>query len=338
MFLAGALCPAAIGAADLSGLYSDAVLAERKARYEPSIRWNFENLVLGSLTPKERAKIGDIQLALPLRGQGALRRHPMAFYAGGKTVVVPIMSVKFFDDLTLAFAYFSTKGLSLEPVSDYVGMLKYRNAADIGGRFPPPLEALGLSYDIWKTDKKVDNASRNALKSGLVWVMAHELGHIFFRHRGYANISVEEVQRQEAAADAFANRIMRRIGVTPMGMPIFFMAMAHLEPLRGDFQSDGAWMQYLRERATHPLTADRMVRLAQGLLNRPSDFASGEADIESGTQRVAFVAERIRGIGDMLADPDVQRTIMVKALAADLVSLKRWQSTEPLSPFDGRRQ
>jgi hypothetical protein len=255
-----ALRPTGILAADLSALYADAELGERKARYEPRIRWNFENLILGSLTPAERSKLGEVRLVLPLRGQGALRGHPMAYYAGGKTVVVPIMSVKFFDDLTLAFAYFSTKGLNLEPVADYVGMLKYRSAADIGGRFPPPLEALGLSYDIWKTDKKVDDVSQQALKSGLVWIMAHELGHISHGHRGYADIRADDAQRQEAAADAFANRIMRRIGVPPIGMPIFFTAMAHLEPSRGDFQSNDAWTKYLSTKATHPLTADRMVR------------------------------------------------------------------------------
>ena len=255
-----ALRPTGILAADLSALYADAELGERKARYEPRIRWNFENLILGSLTPAERSKLGEVRLVLPLRGQGALRGHPMAFYAGGKTVVVPIMSVKFFDDLTLAFAYFSTKGLNLEPVADYVGMLKYHSAADIGGRFPPPLEALGLSYDIWKTDKKVDDVSQQALKSGLVWIMAHELGHISHGHRGYADIRADDAQRQEAAADAFANRIMRRIGVPPIGMPIFFTAMAHLEPSRGDFQSNDAWTKYLSTKATHPLTADRMVR------------------------------------------------------------------------------
>ncbi len=334
------ILPNTAAAADLAMLYSDAVLAERKARYEPHIRWNFDNLVVGSLTPQERAKLGRVVLELPLRGEGELRGHPLAFYAGGRTVTVPIMSVKFFDDLTVAWAFFWANDMSLEPVTDYLGMLKYRDPQEIGGRFPPPFEALGVAPNAWETDTAVDDVSQKALKSALVWIMAHELGHLYHGHRGYVGVSAEQAQENEAQADRFANTIMRRIGVAPMGMAQFFMMMAHFDRNAADFSSPEEWQAWLSEQNTHPLTASRMTALADDLLRSPEDFAATESDVAAGVERVRYVAAQIRGIGDLLADPDIQRSIALKALATDPQSLRRWQAAATGAPaaeaFHGR--
>jgi hypothetical protein len=335
-----ALAPAPVAAADLSNLYSDAVLAERLSRYEEHIRWNFDNVVLGSLTPAERQALGPVRLDIPLRGAGDMRGHPLAFYAGGGVVTVPVQSVKFFDDLTLAWAYFWANGLSLEPVTDYVAMVKYRDPAEFGGRFPPPLEALGVPADSWKTDPKVDDVSQKALKSALVWIMGHELGHVYHGHQGYAGVSAEAAQAHEVEADRFANTIMRRIGVPPLGMSQFFMVMAHFEPNRADFASEAAWTDYYRSESTHPMTAERMTALADDLMRAPEEFASSEADVAAGVALVEFAATQIRGIGDILADPEIQRSIAAKALATDLTSLRRWQAAAgapagAVAAFDG---
>ncbi len=335
------IAPTDLTAADLSTLYSDELLTERKERYEPSIRWNFDNLVIGSLTPAERAELEPVTLALPLRGEGAFRGHPLAFYAGGTTITVPIMSVKFFDDLTLAWAYFWANGLSLEPVTDYLGMIKYRDPAEIGGHFPPPLEALGVAPDAWKTDQAVDDVSQKALKSALVWIMAHEFGHIYHRHQGYVGVSAEQAQNNEAEADRFANKIMRRIGVAPMGMAQFFMMMAHFDPSPVDFKDRAAWEAYLANEATHPVTGLRMAAMADDLMRAPEDFAATEADQAAGAERIKYVAQQIRGIGDFLMDLDIQKSIAAKALATDLSSLQRWKKSGRVAPaaaemaFDG---
>ncbi|NIR29603.1 MAG: hypothetical protein GWN84_09900 [Gammaproteobacteria bacterium] len=331
--------PGALAAVDLSDLYTEAELAQRKTRYEPNIRWNFDNVVLGSLTPAERAQLGAVRLVLPLHGEGRLRGHPLAFYAGGRTVTVPIMSVKFFDDLTVAWAYFWANELSLEPVTDYLGMLKYRRPDEIGGRFPRPLEALSVPADAWKTDPGVDDVSQKALKSALVWIMAHELGHIYHGHRGYAGISADDAQRHEMEADRFANQIMRRIGVAPLGMVQLFMMIAHFDPNPVDFADAASWEAYLARDATHPLTASRMRALADDLLRSPQDFVSSETDQAAGVQRIRFVAEQIRGIGEFLNDRDIQQSMAVKALATDPKSLRAWKgpaaSEGGARPFEG---
>jgi hypothetical protein len=78
--------------------------------------------------------------------------------------------------------------------------------------------------------------------------------------------------------------------------------------------------------------------LADELLTRPGDFASNDADLESGIRVIEFIADNVRQIGSILADPDIQRAITVKALATDLVSLRRWQSSgkSSITSFDGR--
>lgn len=333
--------PTGLPAADLSMLYPDEVLIERKERYEPHIRWNFDNLVIGTLTPSERAGLGPVTLAVPLRGEGLYRGNPLAFYARGATIYVPVMSVKFFDDLTLAWAYFEVNNLSIEPVTDYLGMLKYRDPVELGGRFPPPLEALGVAPDAWKTDPVIDDISQKALKSALVWIMAHELGHIYFRHRGYAGVSARQAQLNEAEADRFANGIMRRIGIAPTGMALFFMAMAHFDPNPVDFAGIGAWEAYLASQAHHPLTGSRLVAMADDLMRAPEDFAATETDQAAGAERIGIIARNMRGIGDLLNDPDIQKSIAAKALATDLPSLQRWKMSRRSTPaaagraFDG---
>ncbi len=329
-------------ATDLANLYNDSVLLERQQKYGPNIRWNFENLIMGSLTPAERTRVGRVKLRLPLRAEGNLQGHPLAFYASGQTITAPIFSIKFLDDLTVIWGFFWANNMSLEPVTDYLGMLKYKDPATIpGGHFPPPFKALGVAPDAWKTDAKVDDVSQKALKSALVWILAHELGHILHRHPGYGpGVTAAEAQSNEAEADSFANTIMRRIGVAPMGMAQFFMMMAHFDANRADFESQQAWENHLRTQNTHPLTGSRMQALAADLLRSPGDFASQEQDRAAATEVIRYVASQIKGIGLLLNDPDIHQTIAAKARATDLISLKRWKDTGRVTaaqtPFEGQ--
>lgn len=332
-----ALASAPTGARGLADLYTDDVLRHWQGRYPQNIEWNFQNLVLGSLTPRERARVEGVTLAFPLRAEGELADQPLAFYAAGQTITVPILSVKFFDDIALAWAYLWANDYDLETVTDYLGMLKYQDPASLpGGRFPSPLEAMGIPADIWKQDKRVDDVSQKTLKSGLVWVLAHELGHIYHRHPGYGpGVTREQAQENEAEADRFATEIMRRIGVAPLGMAQLFMAMAHLSAGRGDFADDTAWQRYLRDEATHPLTAHRLRDMAEGLRAAAGDFSAERLDREAARETVLYVADQLAGIGEILEDPGIHRLFLARALATDLDSLKpRKSQREPATKSD----
>ena len=274
-----------IQAADLSSLYDDDFLQYWRDRYTDNLLWNFNNLVIGSLTEAERRQLGTVRLQLPLRAPGNHAGDPLTFYASQGQVVFPIQSVKFFDDLSLAWAYAWANKRTLENVTDYVAMLKYRQPPS--GGFPPPLQALGVAADAWKQDPRVDDVSQKILKSAMVWIMAHEVGHLLYRHPGYGpGVSAAQAQANEAESDRFANHIMRKIGVVPGGMANFFMMLAHWSPTRGDFSSDKAWRTHMQEASTHPFSADRMRAIAKDLKRSPADFSIEESDSQRGVENV----------------------------------------------------
>ncbi len=324
-----ALLPVLANAAEwrLGDLYLDAELKYWQGRYLKNIQWNFDTLILGKLTPNERQRLGHVQLDFPLRAAGELRDHPLQFYAAGKVITVPILSIRFLDDITQAWGYLWSNGHDLKLVADYLAMIKYRNPADFpGGRFPPPLAALGIPKDAWKHDKKMDDVSQKALKSAIVWVLAHELAHIYYRHPGYGpGVTRKEAQQNESEADQFANMIMRRIGVAPVGMVQYFMSLAYLDAGRGDFSTDSAWQNYLQTKSTHPLTAKRLESIAQDLLQSPNDFTSEAIDQQAAVRQIQFIAGQISGIGTILADEQLHRLVVGIGLASDLQSLRNRQ-------------
>jgi len=154
-------------AADLK-LYDDAVLEAWKERTQANVQWNFDTLIIGNLTPAERRSIGKVDLMMPLRAPGEMGDDPMTFYAAPGRIVAPAKSIRFFSDMAIAIAYYEVKGGDIQTVYDYMAMLKYRSPEDMeGGRFLPPLEALGVPAEAWKEDALIDDLSQKILKSAL---------------------------------------------------------------------------------------------------------------------------------------------------------------------------
>lgn len=332
------LLPNAARSWDLGDLYTEEHLQYWKGRYTDNIRWNFDHLILGKLTPAERDRLGPVRLAFPLKAPGDLRQHPLQFYSADNTIVAPIQSVRFFDEITQAWGWLWSNDHPLELVGDYLAMIRYRNPQEFpGGRFPPPLTALGIPEDAWQHDPRMDDVSQKALKSAVVWILAHELAHVYYGHPGYGpGVTRSEAQENEIAADRFASMIMRRIGVAPVGMLQYFMALAHLEPGRGDFASEAAWRRYLRTEATHPVTAGRLNAIAGDLRRAPWEFTTQEADQDAARARVAFIADQIDAIAAILADPDMHRLTVAIGLATDLTSLKTRHRAVDGVALDGR--
>lgn len=326
------LLPIAVHAKDWSSLYDDVTLAYWQTRYPRSIEWNFKNVILRVLTPAERRALAGVTLQFPLRG---FKSDPLEFYASlnPPTVTIPILSVKFFDDLSIAYTWLSVNDYSPETVTNYVAMLKYNPPGRFpGGRYPPPLKALRVP-DNALANPRVDELSQKILKSAVVWVLAHELGHIYHRHPGYVpGVTRKQAQSNEEEADRFATEIMRRIGELPGGMVNFFMVAAHWWPNRGDFSSDKEWEEYLEKEATHPFTAQRLLALAARLEEAAGDFARSETDYAAGVERARYIAKRVSTIAGILQDTDVQRSIALTARATGLASLAPRRLGELLAP------
>lgn len=302
-------------AADYSRLYSRDTLQQAYQAYAENLRGVWNEDLLGRLTVTERQAASNIRLSLPLVGRHA---HPFDYYAQAASgeVTIPILSVKFFDDIAIATAWLERKGCETLVVSDYVGMIRYQDPTNFPrGQFPPPLQALGVPDDALE-DSFVNDVSGKALKSAIYFLMAHELAHVLYGHQG-------STPQRESEADAFALNLMRRISVTPMGMSIFFLVASRFELAPGDFQSLSLYERYLREEATHPLTSSRLLSIAQGIRSNVDSFTRGQPSPRLWRPRIFSVADDIEGIGRILDDPAIRelqrarsRTVTVSELTA----------------------
>ncbi len=331
-----------LAASGISSLYDEQTLQYWKGRYERNLRWNFDKLVLGALTPAERRQLGNIRLDLPLRAPVEQPEGPLAFYRTNDQLVMPILSVKFFDDLALARAWYQARGENTEKIFDYIAMLKYRKHSEPGLRqFPPPLKTLDIPADAWKKDRRADVAAQEILKSGLVWIMAHEVAHLYYRHpRHEPGVSYQQVQQNEVSADRFANMIMQRNHMAPSGMSSYFQFMAYWSPNRSDFSNDQSWREYQQYQANHLFSADRIKKLASDLKASPADFAATEMDIPASIRQMQQTTGRLDAVVAILASKDIQtrnasraRTTNVQSPGGATIVLKR---TVSMREYEGR--
>jgi hypothetical protein len=312
-----ALAPATVRAADIDSLYDDDFLRRAQSVYAEGIRWNMQNILWRRMTPDERRALSAVELDFPLRSP---EREPFAFMASGNRVTMSVLSLQFFEDLTDAYAWLWANGYTVETALEYVSMLKHRRAADFGGRLPEPLVAIRAPKNVL-ADPRVKSMANRIFDSAVIFILLHELGHIYHRHPGYnAGLPPERVRANEAAADAFALEIMRRIGTLPAGMFFYFETMAYGMKNRGDFDSDAAYDGYLAN-ALHPVNAARMRAIAGAMKAAPEDFAQEFDNPAQGRAAVLSIAKQIEDVAAFEDDRDLQRVIAERARRTTLASL-----------------
>ena len=161
---------------------------------------------------------------IPLKGNGPLDVYSYR-RAGVGNIVFPVPSLKFIEDLSVAYAWRHVNGHSLEPIDEYLAMLKYRRPQDFpGARVPDPLTALGVPARIWEQDKRVDELSLRFRNTAWAFILSHELGHLRWQHPGNKQVPPKVSQRNEVEADAFAVKLLSRSDTIPMGMILWFQA------------------------------------------------------------------------------------------------------------------
>ena len=308
--------PQFLAAKDLSGLYDQGKLKYWQGRYSENLLWNYRNVILPVLIPQDRNALRGLKIRFPLVGE--IGGDPLEYYSGfdrGKPVVViPVLSVKFFDDLAIAIAWMDTNGYSMGTVTDWVTMLKYLPPRRFpGGRYLPPLKTLQIPSNATE-NSKVDELSQKILKSAIIWIMGHELGHVLYRHPGYKQgASPEQVQANEAQADRFATEMMRRVGVAPVGLAYFFTIAIHWLPNRSDFSTQRAWRDFI-SKANHPLSTERLRQLAIRIKSNAQDFARKEPNYTSALRAINSAANDIGKLSQFLANEELQGTIKRKAI------------------------
>jgi hypothetical protein len=303
-----------------SGFYPPAALDRVAQRTTPGLKSNFEQVLLPRLTDRERQRLGGITLDLSRREYA---EHPLNFYAatGGK-VVLPLSSVKLVSDLSLALAWYNRSRLPEQKVFDYAAMLAFRGPAPDGVK-ALPLAALGVP-DAADNDPAVEGLFQKLFGTTMVFIMAHETGHLFHGHR--ANVGEARSRQQEGEADAFAVEMMARMGAPPIGISFYFMMAAPFE---------------CAERSTHPLSGERITRLVAALRDNAALFARDKPSPQQERQLVESIAQELGKVAKLVDDPDIRESMRLAGLSskvADFAAATRPSGTRPganRQPFDG---
>ena len=286
-----AVLSSGVSARDYSGMYSSYDLQRASNSYSNNIRAVLMEDIAGYLTTNESATLSRVQLEQPWNRLV----DPFEFSANPSTgvILVPTFSVKFFDDLAIATAWFERFNCNKEAVFDYVAALDFNDR-----ELKAPLPELGVPNEAYKLDDYVDDVSQKTLKSALAFLLLHELGHVYYQHKRYDAITAAQARAQEAEADQFAMNVLRRMRLPPMGMTVWFMAVSMRDPL-----VEGS------PRQTHPLTSDRLQAIARELRRNPADFIEPANQDKWTTDDIRTVASEIDTIARNLADPDLRSFI-----------------------------
>lgn len=303
-----------IGATDISVLYDDETLRYWQPVHQEDILWNFENVILPKLSLPEKQVLRDVILSFPLRGSG---KDIFEFYAepAQYKVTLPILSIRFFADISLAQAWLVENGYSVSTVYQYIGFLKY-HARQMQGPIPSPLPALKIPINAWNNPRVSDLYSKS-LTTAILFLLCHELAHVYFQHPSYERISAEAARQNEAEADRFAVDIMCRIGLIPIGGGLWFSSLVRWQYNQWDYGSKKEWEDYLKG-ATHPLTAFRIRSLAALLGEKRIAFSRSQVSEESGVALVSAMARDLEGVAEILEDADIQRLMQIEGLSTQI--------------------
>ena len=294
-------------------LYEGQTLEYWQKRYLKSTTRILKEVLEPRLTAQEQQTLANVKLSFPLRDPDLI-----GFYASfpPPKIVFPVESLKFLDDLCIAYAWLWANDYRFETIEEYVAMLYHKKQSDFpGSRYPKPFEALGIPANALD-DPEVDQLSLRFFNSARAFILAHELAHLLYRHTG------GKVQ-DEMQADRFAVELLSRTHIIPMGAILYFQALAHLTPNRAQFPSDAAWQKFLKEESTHPLTSQRIKAIANNLNRFASNFPGPSDPNPTLTiETVRFMATGLEPVAEYLGDPEIQLCVAEMAANADLSALK----------------
>lgn len=270
------LLPVQSAAKDFRPLYPTKTLQHVQSVYGDNIRGVLFEDIYPYLLPDERRSLSKVKLDIPLYGNNA---SIFEYYTGLQSgmITIPALSIKFFDDMALAFAWYEYKKRDKAKIVEYVARLYSQQ-----DYLQAPLTALAVPEKAWQQSQYVDDISQKILKSGIAFLLLHELGHWHYRHAGYDAISNKQAQQQEKQSDAMALDVMGRMHTLPFGMVIWFT-------VTGLLQGDPT---------THPLSADRLYAIAEKIEKKPALFIARENAGIYSEKDILSTASEIRTIAD----------------------------------------
>jgi hypothetical protein len=278
-----------VSAADLSSAYPDRDLRPWQTKYAQTTEQLLQALMgrmIGqapALDDDERRKLASVKLRFPLPGEqvgdeASYRGDPLMFYSrlDPPEVVLPVLSLKFFADLCLAYVWLERNGFEKASPTIYMKLVKYNRPARFPGHhYPAVLTALGIPIDA-RRDSETEQNYYVAFNYLRAFLLLHELGHIYHRHSPTAT----DRQSQEIEADLFALRALARIQAAPLGPALYFIAAANLQLNRADFSSEANWKRYAQG-LSHPANEQRLRNASKYVRSNLNAFAGADASVET---------------------------------------------------------
>ncbi len=308
--------------ATIAQIYSEADLKPDAVRLRNAAIKIYELGLKPSLTAEEKKAIGDFSFNFPMPRKGDELLN-FAATTDGRFLIMPVMSLRALEDMATAYAWLYHNKMSLSTIDLYYAMLRYRGA-DVfpGGQLPKILDALGIPADAYKTSKAVDELSLRLRNDAFAFVIAHELGHIRYRHKPVSAISAQQARADESESDRFALDLLGRTGTAPLGAALFFQAQIYSLLHRHEFRSDDDWQKYVTLRMTHPLSVDRIKSMA--------DYIEGPFLRARPTEIGLWldIAARLRQMTGIMEDLDLARCVVMVAREADPAILKPRRGVE----------
>ena len=155
-------------AKDFRSLYTKESLEHVQKRYGGNIRGVLFEDINNFLLPDERQSLSTITLNIPLYHRSdSLFDFAMNLQTG--EMIIPALSIKFFDDMAVAFAWYESKGLNKAEIGKYLSKLFLEP-----GYMTRPNVALNIPEKAWEQDPFVNDVSQKTLQSGLAFLLLHE--------------------------------------------------------------------------------------------------------------------------------------------------------------------
>jgi hypothetical protein len=284
-------------AQNVTRLYPREKLEADAARSGEQIQAEYRETILPQLHEEERSALSAVKIEFPLSGPNG---DPFEFYTDGSTIYLPALSLRFYADLCVANAWLNAHEFDGTTVRDYVGVLFREAARSPRAPLPPVFRTLGVP-DNARDEAAVTNRSDRNFGNTIVFLLAHELGHVLKKHP--TNLRDPAQRRaQEIAADQFAIEIMRRMGQLPLGLEFWFDVerIRHVAPLK--FPTESEWQKYLAD-LRHPVSKERLEALADAIEKAPDSFARIQTDQALWIARSKMFAQMFRLAAPFAANP-----------------------------------
>lgn len=270
-----------------SGFYEKATLVERRNTTVPDIEAIFMKDIADKLTEEKLRKLVGTRIEFPLEYED----HPMNFYASNGVVHFPVSSIQFLRDITLAYSWLSVNGYNLQPVSDYLVMIRYQWPR-LRETTHTPLELLGVPSNA-ADDQRVANRFQQLFSSMIVFLQGHELGHIYYRHQDHK-------PENEIESDRFGLLLVNDFGAVPVGVGLLFHIMSHLDRFPIEKTSTDS-----DTKKTHPLSQDRLQAVINDIQRNSRLHAMRQNGAETSAE-LTHLTEELSKVQRLLSDPEVQ--------------------------------